>query len=255
MQVCNFICIFAQMKLKTIHLEQTDSTNRWLREHMGEADADITVVTADYQTAGRGQGSNTWESEQGKNLLFSMLVRPNYVPVQRQYLLSMTHALALYDTLSSYTDGISIKWPNDIYWHDRKICGTLIELGINSDGINSCIFGTGIDVNQRLFRSDAPNPVSLWQILGRETDLKEVLDKVISCMQTRMALLINGRFEEISSNYHEHLYRREGLHSYRDDDGEFQARLIRVADDGRLWLCDSQGKERSYMFKEVAFVI
>ena len=64
MQVCNFICIFAQMKLKTIHLEQTDSTNRWLREHMGEADADITVVTADYQTAGRGQGSNTWESEE-----------------------------------------------------------------------------------------------------------------------------------------------------------------------------------------------
>ena len=243
------------MKLKTIKLEQTDSTNRWLREHRDEADADLTVVTAAYQTAGRGQGTNTWESEPGKNLLFSMLVRPHDVPVQQQYLLSMTHALALYDTLSSYAEGFSIKWPNDIYWHDRKICGTLIELGIHSNGIATCIFGTGIDVNQRVFHSDAPNPVSLWQIVGHEVDLERVLEQVTHNMQEGMRMLSERRFEEISSRYHRCLYRREGYHRYRDSKGEFSARLMRVADDGRLWLCDSAGCERSYMFKEVAFVL
>ena len=252
---CIFLRIFAEMKTKTIKLEQTDSTNRWLRDHREDADADMTVVTAAFQTAGRGQGTNTWESEQGKNLLFSIMVRPVYVPVARQYLLSMTHALALLDTLSCYTDGFSIKWPNDIYWRDRKICGTLIELSVSGGGIASCIFGTGIDVNQREFRSDAPNPVSLWQILGHEVALDDVLEKVISHMQAGMELLEQGCFEAISQRYHAHLYRREGWHLYRDSGGEFEARLMRVEDDGRLWLCDSDGRERSYMFKEVAFCV
>ena len=244
------------MKTKTIHLSQTDSTNRWLKDHANEAEeADMTVVVADYQTAGRGQGQNSWESEAGKNLLFSMLVRPVTVPVQRQYLLSMTHALALLDTLGDYASGFSIKWPNDIYWNDRKICGTLIELGIAGGQISSCIFGTGVDVNQRRFVSDAPNPVSLWQILGREVELQEVLDGIVEHMQVGMEALERGEYSEISQRYHRCLYRRDGYHAYRDSEGEFSARLMHVDDDGRLWLCDSNGRERSYMFKEVAYVI
>ena len=147
-------CLYHIDKMKTelIYLEQTDSTNRYLREnHLSSLiDEDkMVVVWTGYQTAGKGQGSNVWESERDENLLFSVLVHPVSVPVNKQFVLSMAIALAVKKTLDTYTDDITVKWPNDVYWRDNKISGTLIETTITSHGIRDCVFGTGIDINQK----------------------------------------------------------------------------------------------------------
>ena len=148
------------MKTNIIRLQTVDSTNRYLHDCPPVGEEEMTVAVADYQTAGRGQGTNTWESEAGANLLFSLMVHPCWMPVGRQFLLSMAGALALKETLDAYIDFVTLKWPNDVYWRDSKLSGTLIETTVNSRGIGRCIFGIGLNVNQREFRSDAPNPVS-----------------------------------------------------------------------------------------------
>lgn len=143
----------------------------------------MTVVVADYQTAGKGQGTNTWESEVGKNLLFSILIHPTMVPVARQFLLSEMGAVAIKSVLEKYTDGITLKWPNDVYWKDKKLCGTLIQTSIAQHHIKNCIFGIGLNVNQTEFRSGAPNPVSLVQILGYELDCEELLLEIVEAFK------------------------------------------------------------------------
>lgn len=215
---------------------------------------EMTVVVADYQTAGKGQGVHTWESESGKNLLFSILTHPYFVPLRQQFLLSMAGALAIKDALDEYTDGITLKWPNDVYWNDKKISGTLIETTIDSKGIKSCIFGIGLNVNQQVFLSDAPNPVSLCQILGHEVDREEVLQKVLDAFKKYDELLWRADYIDISGIYHNSLYRRSGYHWYEDKDGRFEGALVEVEDDGHLILHDRTGMIREYTFGEIKFV-
>ena len=109
------------MEEKIIRLKEIDSTNRFLRELKDEQEDEMVVAVADFQTAGKGQGSHTWESEAGKNLLFSIKVHPRWVPVRQQFLLSMAGAIAIKEALETYVDGITLKWPNDVYWNDKKI--------------------------------------------------------------------------------------------------------------------------------------
>ena len=242
------------MKTKIIKLENVDSTNRYLKQYVPGDDEEMTIVTADYQSAGKGQGEHTWESEAGKNLLFSIMVHPHWVPVRRQFVLSMVEALALKDALDSYTDGITLKWPNDVYWNDQKISGTLIETTVDSKGIKTCIFGTGVNVNQTIFKSDAPNPVSLAQILGHEVDREEVLQKIIEAFERYYELLRRADYMDVSGIYHLALYRRKGYHWYEDKDGKFEGAFVEVEDDGHLILHDKQGVIRSYAFGEVKFL-
>lgn len=242
------------MKKKIIRLKETDSTNRYLRDLPENGDEEIVIAVADYQSAGKGQGSHTWESEDGKNLLFSIKVHPHWVPVRQQFLLSMAEALALKDVLDSYVDGITLKWPNDVYWKDEKISGTLIETSIDSTGIKTCVFGTGININQTKFYSDAPNPVSLCQILGHEVDREEVLQRIIAAFEQYYELLRRADYMDVSGIYHMSLYRRKGFHRYEDADGEFEGAFVEVEDDGHLILHDKQGVIRSYAFGEIKFL-
>lgn len=244
-----------KMNVHTIRLDEVDSTNTYLRRMETLPDADIVVVTAGHQTAGRGMGSNRWESEDGRNLLFSMLVRPEGVPAARQFALSMAEALAVKDALDPIAGEVTLKWPNDVYWHDRKISGTLIETAISGRLVKDCIFGTGINVNQRVFRSDAPNPVSLRQITGRDTDMNVVLDSVLEAFEGYYAMVLYGEYDRVGRLYHDALYRRTGMHAYSDSDGRFMASVVRVGHDGRLVLRDDAGRERIYAFKEVSYII
>ena len=241
------------MEEKIIRLKEIDSTNRFLRELKDEQEDEMVVAVADFQTAGKGQGSHTWESEAGKNLLFSIKVHPRWVPVRQQFLLSMAGAIAIKEALETYVDGITLKWPNDVYWNDKKISGTLIETSIDSKGIKTCIFGIGINVNQEAFHSDAPNPVSLRQILGHEVDKDELLQKVIEGFRRYYELLRRADYMDVSGIYHLSLYRRKGFHRYEDADGDFEGAFVEVEDDGRLILHDKQGVIRSYSFGEVKF--
>lgn len=240
--------------IKTIHIKETESTNDWLKSYRPEEGEEMTVVTTDYQSAGRGCGSNQWESEAGKNLMFSILLHPQ-VSAKDQFILSMANALALKDVLDSYTDGIRIKWPNDIYWNDKKIGGTLIETSLQGKEIKDCIIGTGINVNQQVFVSDASNPVSLLQITGKETDRQEMLEQIVARWLYYYNKVEKGDLHSIRSDYRSALYRRGEIHDYRFPDGSMERMtLVDVTDDGHLLLLC--GRELlSFAFKEIQFVI
>ena len=233
------------MEWKIVHIDETDSTNRWLREQGGEENV---VVWADYQTAGRGCGTNHWESERGKNLTFSMLLHPHDVPAQKQFRISRAISLALCKALGQHIGDLSIKWPNDIYWRDGKIGGILIEVTLQGNKVKDCIIGIGLNINQRVFRSDAPNPVSMWQICEQETDCEQLLQEILQAFQEYMG-------KSNKDEYQSMLYRRKGFHPYADKDGAFMAEIIDVEDDGHLLLRDDNGQLRRYAFKEVTFVI
>ena len=243
------------MKTRWIQLEEVDSTNSFLMAHKAEYEEDLVVVTATHQTAGRGQGGNRWYDQPGDSLLFSMLVHPLAVPVARQYLLSMAEALAVRAALGNYVEELQLKWPNDIYWHDRKLSGTLIETAVGREGLRDVIFGTGININQAQFAVDAPNPVSLYQIIGHRTDPYEVLQAILTAFPIYYNKVLTGAAHEVIADYHAALYRREGFHRYQDATGVFEARLVQVKPDGRLELCDRQGHYRLYGFKEVSYIL
>lgn len=244
------------MSFKSIFLSETDSTNRWLKEHGGEEDL---LVWTDFQTAGRGCGSNHWESQQGRNLLFSVLLHPRGVEAHAQFILSMANAMALKAALDELTDGIEVKWPNDIYWHDRKLAGTLIETTLSSNHVKTCILGTGLNVNQSVFHSDAPNPVALCQILGHNTDREALLERIAHHLGEYMELVEQRRWDDIRARYRQALYRRDGQpHWFRQPDGSrLLAKLKGVEDGGSLLLVpqDSEHKELRFGFKEIQFII
>lgn len=233
------------MEWEIVHIDETDSTNQWMKHHL--SDTDFCVV-ADYQTAGRGCGSNTWESERGQNLLFSVLLHPLSVPASKQFHISMAVSVAISEALEQYIGDVSIKWPNDIYWRNGKICGILIEQTLKGTAIRECIVGVGLNVNQRAFHSSAPNPVSLWQISGQPTDRMLLLNDILQRLKRLMD-------EDVRQRYLQRLYRRRGFHPYTDARGAFMAEIASVEDDGHLLLRDDSGRERRYAFKEVQFVM
>lgn len=241
--------------IKIIRLDETTSTNLYLRNYTGEEGSLMTIATAEHQTAGRGQGRNSWESEAGKNLLFSVKVRPQGLAVRRQFVMLEAGALAVSEALSQYTAELTVKWPNDVYWRDMKISGTLSECAIAKGLVGGCILGVGINVNQREFTGGAPNPVSLCGIIGRETDRDEVLGRFEDGFRRYLGMVDAGRYADIHALYCASLYRRTGLHAWCDATGRFTASILRVEPDGRLVLRKEDGEERTYLFKEVEHVI
>lgn len=234
------------MKWKIVHIDETDSTNRWLKDH-GEG---TMVVATDYQTAGKGCGSNAWESERGKNLTFSMLIHPDGIAAREQFHITEVVSVALCRTLQPYIyNKVEIKWPNDIYVGDRKLCGILIENRLQGNVIVDCIIGIGLNVNQRVFLSDAPNPVSMYQLMGQELDREALLADFLQTFDQEWQSKANG------SEYRELLYRKGKDGLYEAKTGRFVAKLTDVLPDGRLLLVDEEGKEHTYAFKEVSFVI
>ena len=219
-----------------IHLEETDSTNKYLNELCNkQCVEELTTITADFQTSGRGQRGNSWESEAGQNLMFSFVLYPTFLKAN-----------------------ISIKWPNDIYWKDKKICGMLIENDLTGVHISRSITGIGINVNQETFCSDAPNPVSLKQINGQSYDCPQILASVMKRIKTYYNLLATGKADIqslIADRYACSLFRKEGFHRYTDANGDFMARLLRVEPDGRFILEDQTGTIRNYLFKEVQYIL
>ncbi|MDF9829973.1 biotin--[acetyl-CoA-carboxylase] ligase [Parabacteroides sp. PF5-6] len=242
-------------KPEIIHLEEVVSTNLSLRERLnGRSLPEGSVLWADRQTAGRGQMGNSWESEAGANLTFSTVLYPDVLPANRQFLIAQITALSVKETLDTYTDQITIKWPNDIYWRDRKICGMLIENDLAGPVIYCSIQGVGLNLNQKRFHSDAPNPVSLTQITGQSYDREEILHQFLTRFYAYYLFLLQEKEEEIRSRYHAALYRRDGFHLYEDIDGSFEATLETIEPTGHLVLRLRDNSLRRYAFKEVGFV-
>lgn len=246
-----------------IEIEETDSTNRYLSEYCRNHTVDeFTTVSTTKQTAGKGQMGNRWESEPGKNLTCSFVVYPTFIEAKNQFIISQIVSLSIKEELEQWIEHISIKWPNDIYWKEKKICGILIENDLTGSSISKCIVGFGLNINQQEFRSDAPNPVSLYQITGKEHDQRLILSGIMQRMKAYyMRLQYETKHTENSENiyitkkYATSLFRKEGFHQYADEEGEFLARLVRVEPDGRFIIEDTSGRIRSYLFKEVHYIL
>ena len=166
----NLIITPAVFPVPLIILPETDSTNNHLTQLCNEQQSavrEFTTIIAERQTAGKGQRGNSWESEDCRNITFSFVLYPTFVEARRQFVLSQIVSLSIKEELDEWTEGISIKWPNDIYWNEKKICGILIENDLSGHHIGRSISGIGVNINQETFRSNAPNPVSLKQITGQ----------------------------------------------------------------------------------------
>lgn len=237
-----------------IHIAETDSTNNYLSVLCDNQQVDkFTTVLTDFQTAGKGQRGNSWESDYEKNLLISFVLFPDFLEAKRQFLISQIASLSIKEELDTYTNGISIKWPNDIYWKEKKICGMLIENDLTGSCISRSIIGIGVNINQEVFRSNAPNPVSLFQITGKKNELLPLLSNIMQRVQTYYQELEAGNAQVIANKYLNALFRKEGMHKYSDDNGEFFAHIERVEPEGFLILKDEGGNERKYAFKEVQY--
>jgi BirA family biotin operon repressor/biotin-[acetyl-CoA-carboxylase] ligase len=240
--------------MNIIKIKSTASTNLFLKE-LSEKQflEEGAVVFTETQTAGRGQAGNDWESEPGKNITCSILFYPVFLPVKQHFLLSETIALGVKKTLDDYIPNVSVKWPNDIYFENRKIAGILIENELTAQEITQSIAGIGLNVNQETFASNAPNPVSLKQILDVEMDLDSLLEKMVEKLMDEYEKLKAGQTEDISRAYHDSLYRKSGFYAYEDKHGRFIARIQSVSEDGFLHLQTDKGEERRYAFKEVVY--
>ena len=393
-------CLDDSPEFRMLELDEVTSTNDFLRGYKSvDGERRITLVTAEYQTAGRGAGTNHWESQRGENLLFSLLVHPRHIPADRMFVMSEIMSLAVreaiaplnppmmgdftrkngrtayktaspdrYELLKAFVkenrqhptyaekalwemvkndnlgcpfrrqhiigdyivdfvclqknliveidggyhaeleqkeydrertaslqrmgfkvirftneeviadtkhvlhriqalmqhspimggDGgglLSIKWPNDIYYGDKKICGMLIENDLRGTCVERCVMGVGINVNQTAFESDAPNPISLAQILGQVVERRFVLESIMEHFTRYYKWTEQGRLEELHEMYLSHLYRIHEKHRFRDEKGEFCATITDVEPTGHLVLVDEHGAERRYSFKEVEYLI
>ena len=237
-----------------IHLPSTPSTSSYMAGIAADLPHGAVVVT-DEQTAGRGQRGNSWEAEPGANLTFSLLLRPESIRAAEQFSLSEAVALGIAGVLRRYLPDIpvEIKWPNDIYAADRKICGILIENSLIGPKIRHSIAGIGINVNQTEWRSDAPNPVSMAQLAGHTFTLDVILEEVVGAIMVQLSHTPAERH----SAYMDSLWGRHGL-TYRDTStGDvFRATVSSIAPDGMLSLAPTDGSAlRTYAFKEVAVIL
>ena len=241
-----------------IKVSQTASTNTYL-SRLAATLPGGTVIYTPSQTAGRGQKGNSWESEDGKNLTFSLLLKRPPVKARDQFYLSEAAAVAVVEALSAEAgDGFSVKWPNDVYWQDKKVCGMLLENSLDGSDIAHCVVGIGINVNQECFVSDAPNPVSLINITGHQHDLMALLKRVCSRIEHLVdSLGDNNARSSLHQQYMSALYRNDcQLHPYEDNTGhQFMASVANIAPDGTLTLQHQDGTCHDYLFKEVKHVI
>ena len=250
-----------------MYIKQTHSTSTLLREQYADALPHLYTIRTDFQTAGRGQAGNSWESEEGKNLLFSTLLRYEGILATKQWRLSMLVAVALWETLAKYLpqEQLTIKWPNDIYFGDKKLVGILIENSLAGQYVGYSIAGIGVNVNQTRWLSNAPNPISMKQITGKDYDVEEVMEEWITAMKSWEKCTT----EAIKAMYMQHIYRGTGWHNYVERevsvqptsiakqgiDGVFRAELVGISEQGELILRKENNEEQAYHFKQIRFVI
>ena len=256
-----------------MYISTTYSTNTLLKELLARGEwreGERFLYTA-FQTAGRGQAGNGWESEKGKNLLCSILLPPRkdlfYLNVLVSVAVHKVIRSLLFERsgLCSLSEAVSIKWPNDIYYGDKKIAGILVENAILGNEVTYSIAGIGLNVNQTTFLSSAPNPISLKLISGKETDI----DTLMQALMAQIEALEATDEAQVWAYYRDHLYRREGFWPFVErevstaptmnadtkTEGVFLAKIENVRTNGEIELRDQAGKLRIYHFKQVRYVL
>ncbi|MFP4025413.1 MAG: biotin--[acetyl-CoA-carboxylase] ligase [Thiohalospira sp.] len=239
-----------------ISLVSADSTNTYAVQLLKSGNVDEgTIVYTHDQKAGRGLGRNTWESEKGKNLTFSIILYPDFLPIEHHYMLSKIISLGLFEYASSKVSDIKIKWPNDIYFNDKKLAGILIENSIKGSTINYSVAGIGLNLNQEQFFSNAPNPVSLKQITGENYSVKDELVQVRQHIKKFYQKLQSGQLKDINRRYIECMYRFNKFHKFCWNNQVFRAKITGVNEYGHLQVLTSDNEIKEFEFKEIEFLI
>jgi BirA family biotin operon repressor/biotin-[acetyl-CoA-carboxylase] ligase len=214
-----------------------------------------TIIYTNYQTEGRGYSGNKWESEDGKNLLISIVLFPSFINPEDQFNISMTISLGICDFLIRNIPDCSIKWPNDIYVNNDKIAGILIESSVLSNKIEFTIAGIGLNINQEKFKSTTPNPVSLSLLTGKSYDLPACINQLVTDLDKRYKQLIAGNSVQIKKEYVSKLYRLKEWCKFKDIKGIFTGRILTVGEYGRLKIENRNGEIREFSFKEIEFIL
>ena len=237
-----------------IHLTTVDSTNDYTQEMLSKSSPlEGTVITADFQTKGKGQIGRYWHSEAGKNLLVSCILYPDFILPRNQYLLNMSMALGVKQFIDLHSNVSSeIKWPNDIYINHKKIAGILIQNTLMGKSISHSIVGIGININQTHFPNEIPNPTSLALQDGRSRSLKDLYFSLFECLNNSYnTLRKDGPL--VYLKYHNALYLKDVESTFYQDGFEFKGKIRRVDHSGQISIELNSGELRKFAFREIQF--
>lgn len=239
---------------QSLHFDELPSTNDYLKKLVSEQDPpEGFLVSTKYQTSGRGQIGNRWESQSGKNLLMSVYLKPAFLSAQHFFYLNMSVCLAVADALNFLLPGFQVKWPNDILFDQKKVAGMLIESTIGSKVVQNCVVGIGINVNQTEFKtSKGFVPTSLNKILGKEMNTEYLLKVVLKSLESRYLKLRRG-FDLLLEDYFNVLYGYNQMVKARVG-GETVDVTIREVQPGGLLVTEIKGEQRVFDFKEIRFL-
>jgi BirA family biotin operon repressor/biotin-[acetyl-CoA-carboxylase] ligase len=235
--------------------EMLSSTNDHMLAMLKDGNpAEGAVIYTAFQTGGRGHMNNIWESEKGKNLLFSILLLPDFLPPSTQFELSKIVSLALADVVAKYSGNVAIKWPNDILSGGKKIAGILIENVVTFNSITRCIAGIGLNVNQERFSNNIPDPTSLTLETGCQFDMTDLLDQVVNRIEYWYNALYNDDIGYINREYLKRLYRINELSEFVSGNESFKARITGIEPTGELAVETEEGRKLIFGFKEIEFI-
>ncbi|MFD0795553.1 biotin--[acetyl-CoA-carboxylase] ligase [Mucilaginibacter litoreus] len=237
-------------------LKEVDSTNTFLKNSLSNSKPlpEGTVIMAEDQYAGRGQRENTWHAEPGKNLTFSILLNPTFLSAQQQFDLTRAVSMGVYDALYPLLrDSLKIKWPNDVYYQDKKLGGMLIENILQGAQIKHAVVGIGININQENFHPGAVNATSLKKILQKDYDLQYILAEICNRIEAYYLQLKAGKLQFVRDLYISRLYRLNERHWYKSNEKKFEG-IIKNVQPGGLLMVEHDGQEYTYNLKEIEFL-
>jgi BirA family biotin operon repressor/biotin-[acetyl-CoA-carboxylase] ligase len=237
-----------------IHLIETASTNNYAAEMLRQVGTmEGTVITADYQLEGRGQRDKAWHSSPGDNLLCTFVLKPTWLPLNRQFILNKAIALAVHDTADAFSPGsfIRIKWPNDILLENKKLSGILVESTIQSGQIVSTLAGIGFNVNQENFGEGSGKPVSLKLELGVSIDVKHVLETLSSFLEGWYLRLKSGKYDQIEDAYNAALWKRDEWQEFTFEDEKFEGKIVGCDAMGKLKIEKRNAEIKSFSHGEI----
>lgn len=223
-------------------LPSVDSTNDRLWALAARGIAEGYALSADFQENGRGQTGASWFSDEGENILCSIYLRPDFLVATAQFRLNMAVSLGVADFCRAYLDeGVSVKWPNDIYYKEKKLAGILIENSLQGNRITETVMGMGININQGYFPTVLPNPISFLNITGRYYKITDLMPLLFAAIENRYFQLKEGRYDLLKADYLEQLLGKDQLRRFQYQGRELFATIRGVDEDGRLLLDGPDG--------------
>jgi len=242
--------------MKLVKLNAINSTNTYLKQLAKEiGTSNWTVVSAEFQTYGRGQVQTKWMSDKGKNLIFSILIKFEALKIKNQFYLNCAISLGIFEALKKYSlPQLKIKWPNDIMAVNKKIGGVLIENSLMNDSIYQTVVGIGLNINQELFSEDLPKVISMINLLNKEFDRDEILFQIVASIKVQIKLLEENKFELLHRNYEQQLFKKDKAYMFEENGIKFLGKILGVTNQGLLIIEKENQIIKEYNFKEVKFL-